>query len=101
MMSRAQAVIVCEGSRFVLRDLNSTNGTLVNGNPVTEIDLHPGDSSRWARCSWSSSEGRRNDRRPPADPNGPWARRLARPLSLAMYFVYVDAVRPTARAAGP
>jgi pSer/pThr/pTyr-binding forkhead associated (FHA) protein len=42
-MSRAQAVIICEGSRFVLRDLNSTNGTLLNGNAVTEIDLQPGD----------------------------------------------------------
>jgi ferredoxin len=43
LMSRAQAVIECEGSRFRLRDLNSTNGTLVNGNAVTEIDLHTGD----------------------------------------------------------
>src|SRR5437773_1419762 len=43
LMSRAQAVIECEGNRFLLRDLNSTNGTLVNGNPVTEIELHPGD----------------------------------------------------------
>ena len=43
LMSRAQAVILCEGGRFVLRDLNSTNGTLVNGNPIAEIDLHPGD----------------------------------------------------------
>ncbi len=43
LMSRSQAVILCEGSRFLLRDLQSTNGTLVNGNPVTEIDLHPGD----------------------------------------------------------
>jgi FHA domain-containing protein len=43
LMSRAQAVIECEGSRFLLRDLNSTNGTLVNGNAVTEIELHPGD----------------------------------------------------------
>jgi CRP-like cAMP-binding protein/formate hydrogenlyase subunit 6/NADH:ubiquinone oxidoreductase subunit I len=42
-MSRAQAVIECEGPRFVLKDLNSTNGTLVNGNPVTETDLQPGD----------------------------------------------------------
>jgi CRP-like cAMP-binding protein/Fe-S-cluster-containing hydrogenase component 2 len=42
-MSRAQAVIDCEGSRFVLRDLNSTNGTVVNGNPVNEIELQPGD----------------------------------------------------------
>ena len=43
VMSRAQAVIQCEGSRFLLRDLNSTNGTLVNGNPVTEMELRPGD----------------------------------------------------------
>ena len=43
VMSRAQAVIQCEGSRFVLRDLNSTNGTLVNGNPVEEIELQSGD----------------------------------------------------------
>jgi len=42
-MSRHQAVIECEAGRFILRDLNSTNGTLVNGNAVTEIDLHPGD----------------------------------------------------------
>lgn len=42
-MSRQQAVIECETGRFILRDLNSTNGTLVNGNVVTEIDLHPGD----------------------------------------------------------
>ncbi|HEY2012198.1 MAG TPA: cyclic nucleotide-binding domain-containing protein [Bryobacteraceae bacterium] len=43
VMSRAQAAIVCEGARFLLRDLNSTNGTLVNGNPVQEMELHPGD----------------------------------------------------------
>ena len=43
LMSRAQAVILCEGNRFILRDLNSTNGMPVNGNNITEIDLHPGD----------------------------------------------------------
>ncbi len=43
VMSRAQAVIVAEGARFVLRDLNSTNGTLVNNNPVVEMALRPGD----------------------------------------------------------
>jgi CRP-like cAMP-binding protein/Pyruvate/2-oxoacid:ferredoxin oxidoreductase delta subunit len=42
-MSRAQAVIICEENRFILRDLNSTNGTLVNGNLVTEMELKPGD----------------------------------------------------------
>jgi Fe-S-cluster-containing hydrogenase component 2 len=43
MMSRNHAVIECDGPRFLLKDLNSTNGTLVNGNAVTEIELHPGD----------------------------------------------------------
>ena len=43
LMSRSQAVIQCEGNRFVLRDQGSTNGTLVNGNGVTEIELHSGD----------------------------------------------------------
>ncbi|HLK65001.1 MAG TPA: cyclic nucleotide-binding domain-containing protein [Bryobacteraceae bacterium] len=43
VMSRAQAVILVEGARFLLRDLNSTNGTLVNGNPVVEMALRPGD----------------------------------------------------------
>jgi len=43
VMSRAQAVVICEGNRFLLRDLNSTNGTLVNGNSVAEMELHPGD----------------------------------------------------------
>jgi CRP-like cAMP-binding protein/Fe-S-cluster-containing hydrogenase component 2 len=42
-LSRSQAVIECQGSQFVLRDLNSTNGTLVNGNRITEILLHAGD----------------------------------------------------------
>ena len=43
LMSRAQATIICEGSGFLLRDLNSTNGTLVNGQAVSEIQLQPGD----------------------------------------------------------
>jgi Fe-S-cluster-containing hydrogenase component 2 len=42
-MSRNQAIVACEENRFILRDLNSTNGTLVNGNLITEIDLQPGD----------------------------------------------------------
>ncbi len=42
-MSRLHCQIVCENNRFVLRDLNSTNGTLVNGNQVSEMDLRPGD----------------------------------------------------------
>lgn len=43
MMSRSQAEIVCDGPKFILRDLNSTNGTLVNGESVAEKELLPGD----------------------------------------------------------
>jgi pSer/pThr/pTyr-binding forkhead associated (FHA) protein len=42
-MSRLHCVVVCENSRFLVRDLNSTNGTLVNGNPVSELELRNGD----------------------------------------------------------
>ena len=42
-MSRLHCSIVCENSRFLVRDNNSTNGTLVNGNPVSELDLRNGD----------------------------------------------------------
>ncbi|HYM13481.1 MAG TPA: cyclic nucleotide-binding domain-containing protein [Bryobacterales bacterium] len=42
-ISRVHCSIVCENNRFVLRDNNSTNGTLVNGNPVAEIELRAGD----------------------------------------------------------
>ncbi len=45
-ISRVHCMILCENSRFVLRDMNSTNGTFVNDNPVTEIELRPGDVIR-------------------------------------------------------
>jgi predicted component of type VI protein secretion system len=41
--SRRHASIVCEGGRFVLHDLASTNGTLVNGERIESRALAPGD----------------------------------------------------------
>jgi uncharacterized protein DUF4388/FHA domain-containing protein len=41
--SRRHAKIVCEGGRFVLHDLASTNGTFVNGERVEQRALEPGD----------------------------------------------------------
>lgn len=43
-ISRAHCTIVSENNRFILRDNNSTNGTFVNGNQVTEIELRSGDT---------------------------------------------------------
>jgi DNA-binding winged helix-turn-helix (wHTH) protein len=47
ILSRLHARIVRESSRFVLEDLESTNGTRVMGRPVHRIDLRDGD---WIGC---------------------------------------------------
>lgn len=41
--SRRHAEIVSEGGGFAVRDLGSTNGTFVNGEPVEQRALQPGD----------------------------------------------------------
>lgn len=42
--SREHAEIVPAAGGWVLRDRNSTNGTKLNGQPVGEQELHPGDA---------------------------------------------------------
>ncbi|MFT4100158.1 MAG: FHA domain-containing protein [Burkholderiaceae bacterium] len=42
-VSGEHALIVQQGSQRILRDLNSRNGTLVNGRPITEVLLANGD----------------------------------------------------------
>ena len=47
MASRQHCIIEGSEKRFLLRDLDSTNGTFVNGNRVEgEIELRPGDVIR-------------------------------------------------------
>lgn len=41
--SRTHAELEFNGSVWLIRDLNSTNGTLVNGEDITEAVLHSGD----------------------------------------------------------
>jgi uncharacterized RDD family membrane protein YckC len=43
MVSRRHAVIECRGSQYYLRDCNSSNGSLVNGDRVSERTLRDGD----------------------------------------------------------
>lgn len=45
-VSHHHAMIVQEGADFALRDLNSTNGTRVNGLRIVETKLHNGDNVR-------------------------------------------------------
>jgi pSer/pThr/pTyr-binding forkhead associated (FHA) protein len=46
MASRQHAEIFPEGGGWVLRDLGSRNGTMVNGEVVAEAWIHPGDEIR-------------------------------------------------------
>ncbi|GDY01685.1 hypothetical protein LBMAG49_10140 [Planctomycetota bacterium] len=41
--SGVHAEVVKDGDRYVLRDLGSTNGTMLDGRRVTEVVLNPGD----------------------------------------------------------
>ncbi len=43
MVSRRHAVIECRGQQFFLRDCNSSNGSLVNGDRISERGLRDGD----------------------------------------------------------
>jgi uncharacterized RDD family membrane protein YckC len=43
LVSRRHAVVECRGAQYVIRDCNSSNGSLVNGDRVTEHSLKDGD----------------------------------------------------------
>jgi pSer/pThr/pTyr-binding forkhead associated (FHA) protein len=43
LLSRRHAEFVASGQTVIVRDLNSRNGTLVNGRRLPEAVLHPGD----------------------------------------------------------
>jgi anti-anti-sigma factor len=45
MVSKLHAALLCRDSRVFLRDLGSTNGTILNGRPFrnSEFEVHPGD----------------------------------------------------------
>ncbi len=45
-VSHHHATLILEGADFTLRDLNSTNGTRVNGLRIVETKLHNGDAVR-------------------------------------------------------
>jgi pSer/pThr/pTyr-binding forkhead associated (FHA) protein len=48
-VSGRHAELMLAGESCYLKDLNSTNGTLVNGAPVTSVQLHAGDRIRFGK----------------------------------------------------
>ena len=55
-VSRMHAELITQGSRWVLRDLGSTNGTCVNGQRVTgSVPVREGDQVSFGRMSFRLS----------------------------------------------
>ena len=50
-VSSHHAELIHQDGSYLLRDLDSTNGTFVNDEPVAEILLKPGDEVRFGRIS--------------------------------------------------
>ena len=60
-LSRRHCLLVNQSEQFILRDLGSKNGTLVNGVPVTEQVLRDGDPNHNRRfCVCLSAEASRS-----------------------------------------
>jgi pSer/pThr/pTyr-binding forkhead associated (FHA) protein len=49
-VSRRHCCLVLDGDRILVRDLGSKNGTRINGQPVAEGVLRPGDELAIAHC---------------------------------------------------
>jgi len=67
-ISGTHAVLVCGRDRAFVRDLGSRTGTLVNGEPVAEAELFPGDSLRFGplTCTFTRNVKPPAAERPPA-----------------------------------
>ena len=58
-VSAQHAIIARSGNSYRLQDLHSTNGTHVNGLPITEVDLKDGDKIRFGSVVAIFAEGTR------------------------------------------
>jgi pSer/pThr/pTyr-binding forkhead associated (FHA) protein len=58
-VSAQHALIARSAGFFRLQDLHSTNGTQVNGVPVSEVELKDGDKIRFGSIVAVFAEGRR------------------------------------------
>ena len=54
--SGRHAVIILRGNRCTIRDLDSANGTFVNGEHVSQAEIHTGDRLRLGRTEFAVSD---------------------------------------------
>lgn len=57
-VSSHHAEILLRGNDIVIKDLNSTNGTYLNGEKVTEVVLKPGQTLRFGQVELKIDDGK-------------------------------------------
>ncbi|MGA2247850.1 MAG: FHA domain-containing protein [Verrucomicrobiota bacterium] len=65
-VSSHHAEIILRGSDIVIRDLNSTNGTFINNEMVTERVLQPGQTLKFGQVELKIDDGKPVTAPPPA-----------------------------------
>jgi pSer/pThr/pTyr-binding forkhead associated (FHA) protein len=65
-VSSHHAEIVLRGTEIVIRDLNSTNGTFINNEKITEMVLKPGQTLRLGQVEIKIDDGKPVSAPPPA-----------------------------------
>ena len=66
LVSRKHCSITFDGKSVIVKDLGSTNGTYVDGQPVSELVLEPDNSQGFPTGARSSTAGSANWRSPAA-----------------------------------
>jgi hypothetical protein len=56
-VSSRHAEILLQGSNILIRDLNSTNGTFINGEKISEAVLKPGQTLRFGQVELKIDDG--------------------------------------------
>jgi pSer/pThr/pTyr-binding forkhead associated (FHA) protein len=70
-VSSHHAEIVLRGSDILIRDLNSTNGTFINNEKITEMVLKPGQTLRFGQVELKIDDGKPVTAPPPASATAP------------------------------
>src|SRR5580658_8361370 len=79
-VSSHHAEILLHGTDIVIRDLNSTNGTFINNEKITETVLKPGQTLRFGQVELKIDDGKPVSAPPPPAPAGAGAPAPATPF---------------------
>jgi pSer/pThr/pTyr-binding forkhead associated (FHA) protein len=69
-VSSHHAEIILRGSEIVIKDLNSTNGTFINNEKISETVLQPGQTLRFGQVELKIDDGKPVSAPPPPAPVG-------------------------------